>query len=245
MGDVFFIKIAGLIIKITPLYPLAKELCRDYIKEPSQSPDIEVCISREKLQYELEKAKEPATPEYAEFLCIYRAIAERLPEFGAFVFHGAAISYKNGAYLFTAPSGTGKSTHILLWRRYLGKAVDIINGDKPIIRIKDNKVFVCSTPWAGKEGWQKNRTVPLFSITFLSRSKKPSISKQIPKNCLNRIMNQVYMPKSAQSLGKTLELIDLMLSRVPVYFLGCDISEQSVKVAFEGLTKEEYKKTGD
>lgn len=245
MSDVFFIKIAGLTVKITPLYPLSKELCRDYITEPSQSPDIDVCISEKQLRYELEKSKEPTTPEYAEFICIYRAIAEKLPEFNAFVFHGAAISYKNGGYLFTAPSGTGKSTHILLWRRYLGKSVDIINGDKPIIKICDDGIFVCSTPWAGKESWQKNRTVPLFSITFLSRSTVPSISRQIPEKCLNRIMNQIYMPKNAQNLGKTLELIDIMLSRIPIYSLGCDISENSVKVAFEGLTKEEYKKTGE
>ena len=242
--SVFFIKIAGLTVKISSLYPLSKELCRDYLTEPSQNPDILVNVSKEQLQYELETAKEPTTCEYAEFICIYRAIAEKLPSFGAFVFHGAAISYKDGAYLFTAPSGTGKSTHILLWRKYLGKAVDIINGDKPVIRITDDGILVCSTPWAGKENWQKNRTLPLSAITFLSRSKEPSISQENPANCLKKIMNQIYMPKNSESLAKTLELIDLMLSRIPVYRLGCDISEQSVKVAFEGLTKEEYKKAG-
>ena len=65
-----------------------------------------------------------------------------------------------------------------------------------------------------------------------------------PQDCLKKIMNQVYMPKNAQSLGHTLELIDSLLVHIPVYHLGCDISEKSVKVAFEGLTKEEYKKTG-
>jgi hypothetical protein len=245
MSNVFFIKMAGLTIKISSLYPLSKDLCKDYIIEPSENTDIDVCMYEELVKSEFEKSKEPTTLEYSEFICIYRAIAEKLPNFGAFVFHGAAISYKDLAHLFTAPSGTGKSTHILLWRKYLGKSVDIINGDKPIIKVTDSGVFVCSTPWAGKEGWQKNRTLPLDSITFLSRSKEPSILKQTPQSCLNRIMNQVYMPKNPESLGKTLELIDIMLSRVPVYFLGCDISENSVKTAFEGLTKEKYKKTGE
>lgn len=245
MGSLFFIKIAGLTVKISSLYSLAKELCRDYITEPCKNPDIEITVSEENLQYELENAKEPTTSEYAEFICIYRAIAEKLPKYDAFVFHGAAISYKDRAYLFTAPSGTGKSTHILLWRKYLGKSVDIINGDKPIIKFTQNGIFVCSTPWAGKERWQKNRTLPLCSITFLSRSTEPSISQINPEICLNKIMNQIYMPKNPDSLGKTLELIDLMLARIPVYYLGCDISEKSVKTAFEGLTKEEYKKTGE
>ena len=245
MADVFFIKIAELIVKISPLYPLSQELSKDYITEPCENPDISVSVSKEQIKAELEKAKEPVSPDYAEFLYIYRIIAESLPEFDAFVFHGAAISYKNQGYLFTAPSGTGKSTHIRLWRRYVGKSVDIINGDKPIIKIKDDGVFVCSTPWAGKEGWQKNRTFPLGCVTFLERSKEPFILRIEPQNCLKKIMNQVYMPKNPQNLGRTLELIDRLLAQVPVCSLGCDISEKSVEIAFEGLTKEEYKKTGE
>lgn len=244
MADVFFIKIADLTIRISPVYPLSEKLCKDYIEKPSENPDISVYVTKELLQAEFEKAQEPTPPEYAEFLYIYRTIAEKLPEFGAFVFHGAAISYKNRGYLFTAPSGTGKTTHICLWRTYIGRSVDIINGDKPIIKVTDDGIFVCSTPWAGKEGWQKNRILPLSCVTFLERSENPFILQMKARDCLKKIMNQVYMPKNAQSLGHTLELIDRILAYIPVYHLGCDISEKSVKVAFEGLTKEEYKKTG-
>lgn len=244
MSNTFFIKVAGIVIKISSIYPLARELCNDYIVEPVSNPDISVCTSNEQLKYELGKEIGTTEPAYAEFLSIYRAVAERLPEFDSFVFHGAAISYKDRGYLFTAPSGTGKSTHILLWRKYIGKSVDIINGDKPIIKATKDGIFVCSTPWAGKEGWQKNRILPLSCLTFLERSKEPFISQKLPKNCLKKIMNQAYMPKNPQNLGRTLELIDRLLSRVPIYALGCDISESSVKVAFEAMTKEEYKKTG-
>ena len=238
--EVFFIKIAGLTVKISAFYTLSAKLCRDYLIEQTENPDILVSITKEQLENELKKADEPVPPEYNEFLCIYRTIAEQLPKFGAFVFHGAAISYNGKGYLFTAPSGTGKSTHIKLWRENIGKAVDIINGDKPIIKITDDGIFVCPTPWAGKEGWQKNRIFPLGCVTFLERSKNPYILKKSPKDFLSHIMNQVYMPKNAQSLAATLELIDRLLSGVPLYILGCDISENSVKVAFEGMTKEKY-----
>lgn len=238
--NVFFIKIAELTVKISANYPLPEKLCRDYLCEPTENPDILVSYTMEQLENELKKADEPVSPEYNEFLCIYRAIAEKLPFFGAFVFHGAAISYKDKGYLFTAPSGTGKSTHIRLWREHIGKAVDIINGDKPIIKIKDGGVFVCSTPWAGKEGWQKNRIFPLGCVTFLERSKNPYITQKTPAEYIPQIMNQVYMPKNAGSSARTLELIDKLLTGIPLYTLGCDISENSVKVAFEGMTGEKY-----
>ena len=240
MADVFFIKIAGLIIEISPVYPLSERLCKDYIVKPCENPDISVFVSEEDIKAELERAKEPASPDYAEFLYIYRVIAEKLPEFDAFVMHGAAVSYKNQGYLFTAQSGTGKSTHIRLWREYIGKSVDIINGDKPIIKIENDGVFVCSTPWAGKEGWQKNRIFPLGCVTFLERSKNPYITQKTPAEYIPQIMNQVYMPKNAGSSARTLELIDKLLTGIPLYTLGCDISENSVKVAFEGMTGEKY-----
>lgn len=238
--DVFFIKIAELTVKVSALYPLSRELCRDYITEPSPSPDIEVSVSKELLDRELENAEEPAPPAYAEFLCVYRLIAEKLPIFNAFVFHGAAISYKDRGYIFTAQSGTGKSTHIMLWRKFIGKSVDIINGDKPIVKIRDSGAFICSTPWAGKEGWQKNRILPLSCVTFLERSTAPFIHRDTPESCIAKIMNQVYMPKSGKSAERTLELIDSLLNGVCLYTLGCDISENSVKIAFEGITNEKY-----
>ena len=240
MNEVFFIKIAGLTVKISAIYSLSKELCKDYIDKPSENPDITVNVSDAMVKEALKNTDEPVPPEYAEFLCIYRIIAEELPKFRAFVFHGAAISYKEQGYLFTAPSGTGKSTHIMLWRKFLGKKIDIINGDKPIIKIGDNGIFVCSTPWAGKENWQKNRTMPLAAITLLKRSTNPSILEEKPQDFLPRAMNQIYMPKNPESMGYTLELIDKLLSQIPLYTLGCDISENSVKVAFEELTKEKY-----
>lgn len=238
--NTFYIKLAGLTVKISAIFDTSRELCRDYIIEPIENPNISISMSEDAISKEQINSGEPVSPQYQEFLCIYRSIAEELPKFGAFVFHGAAISYEDKGYLFTAPSGTGKSTHIMLWRKHIGADVDIINGDKPVIKITNDGIFVCSTPWAGKECWQKNRILPLAAVTFLERSKSPSIIKENPKTFLSRIMNQIYMPKNTQSMGYTLELIDKLLSSLPLYTLGCDISENSVKVAFEELTGKKY-----
>lgn len=79
-----------------------------------------------------------------------------------FIHTWAAITYKNYAYIFCAPSGTGKTTHISLWKKFLGKDVGIINGDKPFLSFENengqNRITVCGSPWAGKKLWQKNRS---------------------------------------------------------------------------------------
>ena len=91
--------------------------------------------------------------------------------------HGAVVAWKNQGYLFTAPSGTGKSTHLALWKKYLGDQAEVINGDKPILKVTEDEVWVYGTPWAGKEQWQVNKKVALKGICFLERGEKNSIQK--------------------------------------------------------------------
>ena len=112
--------------------------------------DFEVFVTDEQIAEEMTCGSQ--TESEAEILCIYRAIAEKLPLYNRFVMHGAAISFEDKAYIFTAASGTGKSTHIRLWRKAFGNPVGIVNGDKPVIEIKDDGTsLVYGTPWAGKE----------------------------------------------------------------------------------------------
>lgn len=240
MQHSFNIQIAGLTVKISCKYPLSYELSKAFLADDSLSADIVVSVSEEAIAFEAENSDEITTPDYAEFICIYRMIAEQLPNFGCFVFHGAAISYEDDGYVFTAQSGTGKSTHIKLWRQFLGKSADIINGDKPIIKITQKGVFVCSTPWAGKENWKKNRICKLDGIAFLERSKNCFAKKIDQKEAFSKIINQVYLPKKPEALTKTLDNIGILLSEVPLVQFGCDISENAVKTSFEALTNYKY-----
>ncbi|MBO7217893.1 MAG: hypothetical protein J6V50_04250, partial [Clostridia bacterium] len=177
-----------------------------------------------------------------ESVCIYREIAELLPDFDRTVFHGAAITYRDKGFIFTAPSGTGKSTHIKLWRRYLGKSVDIVNGDKPILRALGDDVFVDSSPWSGKEGWSKNRSAKLHGICVIKRGSENKIYKISGGEALPILIKQIYRPKNPLAFAKTLELMDKILKNLPVYILECDMSEEAVKTSFEALTNEEYEK---
>ncbi|MBR2338363.1 MAG: hypothetical protein IKA63_02725 [Clostridia bacterium] len=240
MANIFGLGIADLSVEMHSRSPFVEHFCHDYLIDlPSHGVDMIAVTTEEQVDEEL-RAVEGTSRENAESLCLYRAIAEQLPRFDAAVFHGAAISYGDRAFLFTAPSGTGKSTHIKLWRKYLGDAVDIVNGDKPVLRLTETGVNVCSTPWAGKERWHKNRIVPLGALCLLKRGTVNRIRRADPTEHVEELLNQIYLPKNAEALGTTLELLDQLCRRVPLFVLECDISEEAVRTAFTAMTQEPY-----
>ncbi len=228
------ILLADLKIQIEHEYHYMSQFCKDYLSE-FDAPDITAIADKKSILKEKELV--PGAPiEACESLCIYRAIAEQLPQFNRFVFHGAAIEYDGSAYLFTAPSGTGKTTHINLWHKYLGDKVDIINGDKPIISA-DKTSTVYGTPWAGKEGYQRNTQAPLKAICILKQSKTNSIVRLKNSEAINHLMRQVYLPSNPLALSKTLELLGTVIENTPVYILECDISKEAFETSFNQMTK--------
>lgn len=246
----FCMHIADLVVRVHSLHARIAQLCRDYIAciaGPETRVDFDVRVTQADIDFERGMATEGTewTDAYLETLAVQRAIANRLPERHRLLVHGAVIEFEGRAYLFTAPSGTGKSTHIRLWRQYLGDAVRVINGDKPFVRIPehcDELPVVYGTPWAGKEGWQCNDSAPLVGIVLLSRSEPGASSIRPASAALNidKLMRQVYFPLDAGAAVLTLDLLDAMLARVPVYELACDMSEDAVRASFEGLTGLEY-----
>ena len=165
-----------------------------------------------------------------------RKIADFMPEKDCFLMHGAVIAWKDQGYLFTAPSGIGKSTHLALWKKYLGDQAEVINGDKPILKVTEEEVWVYGTPWAGKEQWQVNKKVALKGICFLERGEKNSIQKIDSFSALPFLMRQVYFTDAPQSAGKTMELLDQMLKIVPLYRMKCNISREAFECSFGAMT---------
>lgn len=239
MKNTIKICLAEIPITVTAEGGFMAEFCKNYITDKDTL--FSVSVTEDAVAEEVENAPEPTTFEYAEALCLYREMAERLPLFDRVVFHGAAIEYGGKAYLFTAPSGTGKTTHISLWRQYLGEKVNIINGDKPILRFADNGFTVYGTPFAGKEGWQRNVSAPLAGICTLSQGKNNDISP-IESGLFLSLYRQTYKPRNKNAAQKTLSLVK-ELCKLPCYSLSCDISETAVKSSFETLTNELYEVT--
>ena len=148
----FFLSAAGIPAEVTARYPLTRRLCRDYeLPAPDAPVFITVSVSPEEMTRMAASGDlHQPSPAYLEFLCVQDQLASQLPAFGRFLMHGAAIAYNGAAYLFTAPSGTGKSTHIRLWRQYLGSGVSVINGDKPFLSLAEDGTASGAPPGPGR-----------------------------------------------------------------------------------------------
>ncbi len=237
----FTVKLADKIFHIKHVHPELEAFCKDYLTEDC-TLDFEIALTEQDIVYEESCATEQTfSAPYLETLALLRKISDILPGHKRFLMHGASISYEGQAFLFTAPSGTGKSTHIRLWKKHIGEKVKIVNGDKPFISLDQNtdgniEPMIYGTPWAGKERWQRNCMEPLKGICFVQRGTTNTIRKLNPEECLMMLFNQVYMPADETAVGQTLELLDLLVKNVPLYLLTCDISEEAVRCSFEALT---------
>ncbi|MEA5019231.1 MAG: hypothetical protein VB027_02575 [Gordonibacter sp.] len=233
----FRIKLAGLVFSVSVLYDNVYRLCSDYlVDEPA---DVFIEVTQEAI--DAERTQGTWTDGYLESLAVYRAIAEVLPLHERLLIHGAALAVDGVAYLFCAPSGVGKSTHVSLWKKYLGAFVTVVNGDKPLVRIPAvGTAFVCGTPWAGKEGWQENASFPFAGLCFLERGPQNCIRSLQPGEALERALAQTYLPARKEAAERTLELLDTLLSRTPQFLLTCNTTEDAVRCSFEGMTGRNY-----
>lgn len=229
------INLAGLIIEVKLRWKYTYDLCKNYIYEGDEKPLFTVFATNDQLEAENKK-----TPGFScdvlESTCVYRNICEEILKYDGILIHSAAISVDNEAYLFTANSGTGKTTHMNLWLENFGERAFIINGDKPILRKTDNGIFVYGTPWCGKEGYNRNISIKLKGICILERAEKNEIRKTDKKDALTFLISQTSRPKDIDKMDLMLKNLEKIIDSVPVYRLECNMETEASKVAYEGMT---------
>ena len=230
-------RIAGLLIEILPRYPLVDRVCEKYRVDTEEDPDFSVSISEEEIIAVTQSFPEYSLP-YAENYCVCRRVSSEAAARGAVLFHAAAIEVDGRAYAFSAPSGTGKSTHIMLWRRRFGKRVGMINGDKPFLREKDGVFTVYGSPWCGKEGWNRNTSAPLAGVCFLYQAKENTISVMDAASATPRVFAQLIKPDTAEGVAGCLQFADRLIRNVPIYRMGCNISPEAAELSFRTMTGE-------
>lgn len=232
------IGMADFTILLRARYNYVIRQCRDYVLPTPLTPeeaDLVVEVSEEELAAEMTAT--PGTSEsYCESICLYRAICRRLPLLGGMLLHSAVISDGEHGYAFTANSGTGKTTHINMWRKAFGESIQVVNGDKPLLRKRDGVWYAYGTPWCGKEGWNINTAVPLTAICFLRRGDANKVTPYDTAAAVTEIMPQLLFPDEPDALMATLDLLDQLLAEVPLYELHCTISEEAAHVARAGMT---------
>ena len=229
-------KIAGKIIEISSCYETIHEYCRNYIfsgkpdfKINAAEPDINLKFTREYPSDKLDRL---------EILILYRKLAELMPDYDTFLMHGSAISVNGAGCVFTAPSGTGKSTHAKFLCELLKDKALMVNDDKPLITASiDKKITVHGSPFNGKHRRGNNISVPLKAICILERSEQNNIHEISYYEAYTTLLAQIYRPATHERLAKTLELLDRMNEAVKFYRLGCNMSINAAEVSYNAIMK--------
>lgn len=166
---------------------------------------------------------------------IHGLIAERLTDYNVLLIHGSALCMDDRAYIFIAPSGTGKSTHARLWREAFGERVWMINDDKPMVRIGEEGAEVYGTPWDGKHHLSRNASAPLKAIVCLQRDKVNRISPMNKADAFPLLMRQTYFTPGFPRINRVVEIGKQLLDTIRFFDLGCNAEPDAAIKAWEGL----------
>lgn len=234
-------KIADVIFTAKIKYRYTAELCKGYEYLGDEPSAFIAEVTESDILREKEQA--PSFPDfYLESLALFRKLCNyTLNSADGIIFHSSAIMVDGEAYLFTAPSGTGKSTHTRLWREMLKDRAIMVNDDKPIIRYVDGDFYVFGTPWNGKHNLGTNCKAKIKAICKIYQNKENVIKKADTAEMLIMILNQTIRPEELSQMDKLLGLIEKMLTSVDLYTLGCNISREAAELSFKTMSKGEQK----
>lgn len=230
-------KIADFIFDIKNKYSYSACLMADYKCPDGLTPDFCIQIPESEIESSL-KIDPSLEPGYHESLCILRHICSLLSSRNCFLMHSSVIKSDGKGYCFTALSGTGKTTHSLLWKEAF-PGTKIINGDKPIFKYENSSFYAYGTPFCGKEGFNVNTRVKVASVAFLHQSPENSIKKMTVPEIISQVFEQVYLPPDKSEKEAVLSLLDKFISAVPFYSLGCNISKDAAFLAKKVMSESE------
>lgn len=197
-----------------------------YLSEKQCPADITISFAHKAI---LKKHPQLTDFDTAQYIATGSIFAAEVLCFDGFQFHASAVLLEGKAYLFSAPSGTGKSTHTEKWCRLFG--AKIVNDDKPVLRRVDGRWMVYGTPWSGKNDLSMPVGVPLGGIAVLQRGEKNTICRMSPEEAVPAIIGQCLHFAHKGCMIKQLELIDKLLKETPVWHLICRNDDEAAIVS--------------
>ena len=212
-----------------------REQWADYQVCGDQEPEIIIDISSTHLD-QLEKENSDLTADECASAVISSWFYEALFGFEGFRLHASAVVLDGKAYLFSAPSGTGKSTHTSLWLEYFGRGrAHIINDDSPIIRRAGNQYIAYGSPWSGSSNLNRNDSAPIQAIAFIERSQNNWIHPLSEEEAVFCLLNQSRRTAVTTHLENMLSLFGGLMQKVPIYRMGCTRGLSAVSMAYSAM----------
>ena len=239
----FMMEIAGSVFDVSPLFESTRDYCRDYWSE--SEPDFRIAVTRDDLHTEQKLLDLEADEEglkrrkfsdmFLERSVIQRRVAEALTGKDTLMLHGSTVAVDGQAYLFTAPCGTGKSTHTRLWREVFGDRAVMVNDDKPFLRITSDGVLACGSPWTGKHGLGSNVSFPMKGICILSRGSENRIRLLAPEDAADFLRSQCFVPEDEEKAGRAIELLGRLIRMVPLWQMECTKEPEAAITAHQAM----------
>jgi len=226
-------RIANLTVEMDAGSGLLYDRSRAYLTSPESRTDIKIELGGDFFERRREQYPN-LTLDECRYVWTGEAFYLKLLSFGGFMLHSSCVCRNEKAYLFSARSGTGKSTHTHLWLREFEDAY-IINDDKPALLLRDGKFSAYGTPFSGKNDESRNSSAPVRAIVFIERAPENSIEKIGVPRALPKLLSQTVRPKTAENSEKLLGLLDSLLKSVPVFLLKCNMEPEAAHVSFDGI----------
>lgn len=203
-----------------------------YEAESAGQPDMVLKCDVEKV---MQNNPGMTDPDLAQYMGIGTKFAYGVLDFDGFQLHSSAVMLDGKAYLFSAPSGTGKSTHTEKWCRLFG--AQLLNDDKPVLRRQAEGWIAYGTPWSGKHDLSVPVGVPLGGIAFLNRGQENTIRQMEPMEAVAYLISQAPRYLNQERMEKQLSLLDRLLEEIPVWLLHCRNEDQAAFVSREAMCK--------
>ncbi len=227
--------IADFVTEYTPKYNNLRELSESFIYSGDRETQIRLNVSDSYIE---KTDKRMAVPDIGrtETFVYGNAFNRTVINRHAMLVHSSGIICNGNAYLFSADSGVGKSTHTRLWLKEFGDKVHIFNDDKPVIKIDGKKVTACGTPFDGGSGIALNESAPLKAIVFIERSENNSVFVPSPKEIIKKLYFQTAHMVDAETAHAMLNNFDELLnSEVRFYVLRCNMESEAAHLAYNSI----------
>lgn len=176
--------------------------------------------------------------EDCEYMSTGRSFYTQLMRYEGMMLHSSCVVMDGNAYLFTAPSGTGKSTHTTLWLKQFGDRAFILNDDKPALRFESGTWYAYGTPWSGKHDISRNIRVPVKAIAVVERSEINEIERYNSNDVIHFLLTQVVRPKNVEYRTILLELLDKLLTMVPIWKLKCNMNPEAALISYQAMSED-------
>lgn len=149
--------------------------------------------------------------------------------------HASVIRHAGYGYLFTAPSGTGKSTHTHLWYQHI-PGCDLMNDDNPVIRIVDGEARIYGSPWSGKTPCYRNIWAPIGAITRIEQRPVNEIRRMTTLESFAALLPAVSTMKWDRRVYSGIcGCLSRLLKTTPVYWLGCRPDEEAALLCHQTI----------